>query len=240
MITWNGVTSDSLNVLVESVPDYDKPARKMDIYSVPGRNGDIAQVQDAWENVKQTYSIAAGDGSMHSVPGAFSAVAAWLFAPKGYKRLSDGFDTTHFRMARFDGPFDVENIMTRAGRADITFDCKPQRFLVSGETPVTITETPATITNTTAFNARPLLLVTGGGLEGTVTVNGTVFTISDTTVPVYIDCETMDCYDGNGNNKNSIVSSSTSEFATLAPGENAIGMTGAISSVQITPRWWEL
>lgn len=239
MITWNGTTSDSLNILVESVPDYEKPARKVDIYSVPGRNGDIAQVQDAWENVKQTYNISAGGGSMHSVPGAFSAVASWLYAQKGYKRLSDGFDTTHFRMARFDGPFDVENIMTRAGRAEITFDCKPQRFLVSGETPVTITEA-TTITNPTAFNARPLLLVTGGGVEGTVTVNGTVFTISDTTVPVYIDCETMDCYDGNGNNKNSIVSSSTSEFATLAPGSNSIGLTGAISSVQITPRWWEL
>ena len=73
-----------------------------------------------------------------------------------------------------------------------------------------------------------------------MTVNGTVFTISDTSVPVYIDCETMNCYDGNGNNKNSVVSSSTSEFATLAPGSNSIGFSGAVSSVTITPRWWEL
>lgn len=240
MITWNGVTSDSLNILVESVPDYEKPARKVEIYSVPGRNGDIVRVQDAWKNTRQAYRISAGDGTMHSVPGAFSSVASWLYGPTGYQRLEEDFDTTHFRLARFDGPFSVENVMTRTGRALIIFDCKPQRFLVSGETPVTIINASETITNPTIFNARPLLLVTGGGQEGIVSVNGTTFTISDTTVPVYIDCETMDCYDSSGNNLNSIVSSSTSEFAVLEPGENSIGLDGAVSTVQITPRWWEL
>ena len=239
MITWNGVTSDSLGIFVEAAPEYEKPARKVDVYSVPGRSGDIIRPQNAWNNVKQSYEIFAGDGSEHAVPGAFSSVAAWLYGPSGYQRLEDDFDPTHFRLAHFVGPFDVENIMSRVGRATIEFDCKPQRFLNSGEESEIIL-TADTITNPTAFASRPLLLVTGGGLSGTVTVNGTVFTISDTSVPVYIDCETMNCYDGNGNNKNSVVSSSTSEFATLAPGSNSIGFGGAVSSVTITPRWWEL
>lgn len=239
MITWHGITSDSLGIFVEAAPAYEKPKRKINVYSVPGRNGDIIRPQDAWENVKQSYEIFAGDGSAHAVPGAFSGVAAWLFGPSGYQRLEDGFDTAHFRLAHFDGPFDVENIMTRVGQARITFDCKPQRFLKSGEESE-IFLTADTITNPTAFASRPLMLVTGGGLSGTVTVNGTTFTISDTSVPVYIDCETMNCYDGNGNNKNAIVSSSTSEFATLAPGNNAISFGGAVSSVEITPRWWEI
>lgn len=239
MITWNGITSDSLGIFVESAPEYVKPRRKVDVYSVPGRSGDIIRPQNAWENVSQVYEIFAGDGTQHAVPGAFSAVAAWLYGPSGYQRLEDDFDPTHFRLAHFAGPFDIENLMTRVGRASITFDCKPQRFLKSGETPVTMI-VPGTITNPTAFAARPLLLVTGGGVEGTVTVNGTVFAISDTTVPIYIDCESMNCYDGSGNNKNSIVTSSTSEFATLATGANQIGFSGAVSTVQITPRWWEL
>ena len=239
MITWNSITSDSLGITVEAAPNYRKPKRKIDVYSVPGRSGDIIRQQDAWENVDQSYEIAAGDGTEHAVPGAFSSVAAWLYGPSGYQRLEDDFDQTHFRMARFDGPFDVENLVTRVGRATITFNCKPQRFLVSGETPTTLL-IPGTITNPTDFAARPLLYVTGGGVEGTVTIGGTVFTISDTSVPVYIDCETMNCYDGNGNNKNAIVASSTSEFATLAPGSNSIGFGGAVSSVTITPRWWEI
>ena len=225
MITWNNVTSDSLGIYVETAPLYEKPKRKVDVYSV--------------HNVKQEYEIFAGDGSEHAVPGAFSSVSAWLFGPAGYQRLEDDFDPEHFRLAHFVGPFDIENIMTRVGRAKIEFDCKPQRFLTSGETPTTMI-IPGTITNPTAFASRPLLLVTGGGVEGTVTINGTVFSISDTTVPIYIDCDSMNCYDGSGNNKNSIVSSSTSEFATLAPGSNSIGFAGAVSTVQITPRWWEI
>ena len=239
MITWNNVTSDSLGIFVEAAPFYVKPKRKVDVYSVPGRSGDIIRPQDAWDNVDQDYEIFAGDGSEHAVPGAFSSVAAWLYGPTGYQRLEDDFDPDHFRLAHFVGPVDIDNIMTRVGRAKITFNCKPQRFLISGETPVTLI-IPGSVTNPTAFASRPLLLVTGGGVEGTVTVNGTVFTISDTTVPVYIDCETMNCYDGSGNNKNAIVSSSTSEFATLAPGANSIGFSGAVSTVQITPRWWEI
>ena len=239
MITWNNVTSDSLGIVVEAAPFYKKPKRKVDVYSVPGRSGNIIRPQNAWENVDQPYKISAGDGSQHAVPGAFSSVAAWLYGPSGYHRLEDDFDLAHFRLAQFVGPFDIENIMTRVGRATITFDCKPQRFLKSGETPVTM-DGSGTINNPTAFLARPLLLVTGGGAAGTVTVNGTVFSISNTGVPVYIDCESMDCYDGSGNNRNAIVSSSTSEFATLAPGENAVGFSGGVTTVEITPRWWEI
>lgn len=240
MITWNGVTSDSVGVFVEEAPRYNKPSRKIDIYSVPGRSGDIIRPQDAWNNVDQNYEIFAGDGTQDAVPGAFSHVGAWLYGPTGYQRLEDDFDTDHFRLAYFAGPMNVENVMTKVGRASIRFVCKPQRFLKSGETEVTIASVPATLTNPTEFRARPLLLVTGGGLEGTVTINDTVFEISDTSVPIYIDCETMNCYDGEGNNKNGIVGSSSSEFATLDPGDNNIGFTGAVSSVKITPRWWEL
>jgi phage-related protein len=84
------------------------------------------------------------------------------------------------------------------------------------------------------------LVVEGEGAEGTVTVNGTTFTISDTTENIYIDCEEMNCRNSSGSNRNSLVSSSTSEFATLAPGANSISFSGGVSVVQVTPRWWEL
>ena len=240
MITWNGITSDSLDIIVEECPNYVKPERKYEAFPVPGRNGDLIVAQKAWGNVEQPYTIVAGDGTLHSVPGAFSDVASWLYAPDGYCRLSDGFDATHYREACFVGPFDIENMLTRTGRAEIIFNCKPQRFLLTGEVPVTYSLTGQTITNPTAFHARPLIRVHGGGLAGTVTVNGTVFTISDTSSDILIDCETMNCTDTNGANKNSIVSSSTSEFATLKPGDNSIGFTGGVINVEITPRWWEL
>lgn len=243
VISWAGKRSDQFGITVEKYPGYTKPERKVDRYNVPGRNGDIVLMQDAWENVEQSYQIVAGDGEMHSVPGSFGMVADWLCSPKGYCELWDEFDPTHFRLACFIGSFDVDSLSVgRVGRTTIRFDCKPQRFLMSGKAEIVISSSPAVVSNPTAYNARPLLFVQRSGSgSGTVTVNGTVFTISDIpTAGLYIDCEEMNCYDSNYNNMNNVVSSSTSEFAILSPGQNSIGFTGRVQRVTITPRWFEI
>ena len=199
--------------------------------------------QNAWEMVEQEYAIVAGDGLKHSVPGGFSRVSEWLTSAQGYAELWDDFDPAHFRLAYVSGPVDVNSLsIGRVGRATVTFNCKPQRFLMSGKDPVKITAAPFTIYNQTAFAAKPLIFVERSASgDGTVSVNGTVFSI--TGLPehgLYIDCDGLNCFDTNGNNMNNIVSSNTNEFATLKPGQNPIGFTGNVTSVSITPRWFEL
>lgn len=243
IISWNGERSDQYGIYVEKYPNFQKPLRKFDKYTVPGRNGDIIMMQNAWENVEQKYDIFAGSGEKHSVPDSFSSVADWLFSPDGYCELWDDFDPAHFRLAYVSGPVDVNSLsIGRVGRATVTFNCKPQRFLMSGKDPVKIAAAPFTIYNQTAFEAKPLIFVERSAAgDGTVSVNGTVFSI--TGIPdggLYIDCEELNCFDTNGVNKNSIVSSSTSEFATLKPGQNAIGFSGNVLSISITPRWFEI
>lgn len=242
IISWNGQRSDQLGVEVEKYPNYTKPQRKMDVYSVPGRSGDVIMMQDAWADVTQKYEIFAGNGYKHSVPGGFSSVANWLFTPIGYCELWDDFDPEHFRLAYFAGPFDVTSLSVgRVGRATITFTCKPQRYLVTGKDPIRITAA-ASIFNQTAFASKPLIFVERSAAgDGTVSVNGTIFTITDLPdIGLYIDCEELNCYDANGNNMNSCVSSSTSEFARMDPGANPVGFTGDIQSVTITPRWFDI
>lgn len=243
LISWNGERSDQYGVEVESYPNYTKPERKIDRYTVPGRNGDIIMPQDAWENVKREYKVIIGDGTPHSVSALVSSVADWLCSPAGYCELWDDFDPGHFRIAMFSGDFDLSALsLGQYGRTTLTFDCKPQRFLVAGRAPVLIDSAPGTIVNPTAYASKPLIFVERSSSgNGTVTVNGTVFTITGIpTAGLYIDCDEMNCYDTNGNNKNSIVASSTSEFAKLKPGSNAIGFTGKVSQITITPRWFEL
>lgn len=243
-ISWNGKRSDQFGIEVSNYPDYRKPQRKMDRYPVPGRNGDIIMMQDAWENVKQTYDIFFGDGiSNHSVPDQLSRISEWLIAPKGYCELWDDFDPDHFRLAYFEGPSNLDTLSVgRVGKTTIEFDCQPQRFLFTGKTPIEFSSSPAAIINPTLFASKPMIYVerTADG-DGTVTVGGTLFTI--TGIPasgLYIDCEEMYCYDGNGENMNSHVVSSTSEFATLPPGSSAVSFTGNVQSVTITPRWFEI
>ncbi len=243
IISWNGERSDQYGIYVEKYPNFQKPLRKFDKYTVPGRNGDIIMMQDAWENVEQKYDIFAGNGEKHSVPDSFSHVADWLYSPNGYCELWDDFDPTHFRLAYVSEQINVDSLsIGRVGRATLTFNCKPQRFLMSGKNQIEIHATPFTVYNPTAFAAKPLIFVERSAAgSGTVSVNGTIFTITD--LPEYglfIDCEKLNCTDINGNNMNSIVSSNTNKFATLDAGQNAIGSTGNVSTMTITPRWFEL
>ena len=78
LISWNGQRSDQFGIMVEKFPDYSRPRRKFDSYTIPGRNGDLIMMQDAWENVEQRYSIAAGSGEQK---GVFPGNAVKDYAP---------------------------------------------------------------------------------------------------------------------------------------------------------------
>lgn len=135
-ITWNGISSDDLGIVIQNVPEQNHPELKLDVVSIPGRNGDMIVSQNAWHNYEQQYDIFAGEADGEA-PQKYFDIIAWLTSAKGYARLEDSFDPDHYRMAYFAGPLDVAFTLTRVGRATITFNCKPQRFLEDGSEYVT-------------------------------------------------------------------------------------------------------
>ena len=138
-------------------------------------------------------------------------------------------------MAAYSAEFEPDVVpMNNAGEFEITFNCKPQRYLLTGETAIELT-VDGTITNPTLFDAQPLIVVTGRGDLG---INSQTVTITGIS-PVTIDCEMMDCYQG-AYSRNDTVSFSDYKFPVLVPGVNNITLSGNISKVVITPRWWRL
>ena len=232
--TFGGVSSDSLGLHIEYCPEQNRPARKMERYSVPGRNGDIIVAQDAWENIEQSYDIWGGNGTINDATVVGYSLADWLFSKNGYQRLEDTYDTQHYRLAFFEGPYDFQSVLRRRGRATITFSCDPRRFLLSGETAVTLTGTD-TIDNPTSFTARPLLEVHGTG-NGTIECGGNTITITGIYDGMVLDCDAQDAYYP-GVNLNSLVSG---EFPVIPGGTQTITITGGITSVEVTPNWWTL
>ena len=232
MIFWNGKSSDDLNVFVEHFPSQSRAAKKYSRISVPGRNGDLIFEEDSFENEIQPYEIYIS-AKEPKLPARAKAVAEWLYSAKGYKRLEDSYDPDVFRLAFFSGPLDIENILNMFGRATINFDCKPQRFLVSGEEE-TRYFAPTKINNPTAFEALPLITVYGSG-AGVLNVGGTVVNFLSIDESIDLDCETQNAFKGVTNLNNTI---SAPEFPKLFGGENEISWSGGIESIRITPRWW--
>ena len=132
MIYWAGRSSDDVHVVVERYPSVQMAGRKQDTQAVPGRNGDLLFLQDAYQNYIQPYDVYVSAERIR-LPRAMREIANWLCAPAGYQKLEDDYDVETYRLAYFAGPLDVESIMHRFGRATIEFSCQPQRFLPAGD-----------------------------------------------------------------------------------------------------------
>lgn len=259
VLMFNGVSSKDIGLEVETFPTYDIPRREYNVYHVPGRNGDIIIDTGTFENVYRTYkvSIATWDKVPYSVK--MNRVAEWLHSTSGYARLEDSYDKDYYRMAYYTDPLSFENLFDEAGRGELKFVCKPQRYLKSGEVPLTLNmptggaQATMTINNKTGFNALPLFQVTHDGTNESafdVINNSGMYTIGvyhTSLSPVYVDSELQDAWaiDNSGTtpvivNENSLIAVNNGEFPRLTPGLNTINIYGGVSSMSILPRWWTI
>lgn len=224
--TFNGQTAESFGLKVSGGGTYGSPARSQEAIEIPGRNGDLLIDGGRWDNIEISYPV-----YCIGLPEKREAIANWLTAP-GYHRLYDDWNPDTFRLAFFTGAITWETFLARHGEASLTFSAKPQRFLFSGERPLTF-EAAGILTNPTYYTARPLIRAYG---TGSFTVNGTTVTITAADEYTDIDCELMDCYKGTTNRNESV---ELEEFPTLIAGDNSISLDG-ITQLVITPRWFVL
>lgn len=129
---FNGVNSDAMGLFVERYPERPFPSRKQTVYNIHGRSGDLIVDENAFTNVTQTYEVYIRGGSVGFQAKA-SAIAKWLLSPVGYAELTDSYDPTVYRKARFTGEVSFLNALNKYGKATITFDCCPQRYPVTPE-----------------------------------------------------------------------------------------------------------
>lgn len=223
----NGKDSRDFNTFIAQSTMFNAPKRDVESVSVPGRNGDLFFDNGRYLNFQGAVNAYVPTGMALNV----DALRAFLLSLRGYSRYEDSIHPDEFRMARFVGPYEIEESDRAGASFTLTFDCKPQRFLKSGYAFRSVTNNMV-LRNPTWYEAKPILQATG---NGTITLNGKTVTISGNTGVIYIDCDIQDAYNGSTNKNNKI----TPVFPTLAPGNNTITFTG-VSNVRIMPRWYTI
>ena len=228
---FNGKSCREFGIYVSGSGTFNAPELDVTSYEIPGRNGALVVSNGRYKNIQVVYPA-----FIRSHFRANAAKArAWLLSPQGYCRLSDDYHPYEFRLARFAGPIDFDmRFMNRSGECALAFDCKPQRFLVSGEEMLSFSENSA-LQNDTLFDAKPLITVYGYG-SGKITIGDTTAVFSDISEYVTLDCDIQNAYKGT-ENKNSTM---TGPFPVLHPGNNVIALFGNVTKVEIIPRWWTL
>ena len=167
-LTFDNKTSREYGVYITGEAVYNAPARDVEMITIPGRNGTFALDNGRFENIEVTYPAGIYADTEADFAQAVSDFRNFLCSKRGYCRLTDEYNPNEFRMAIYKSGLEVDPTMLRAGQFEITFDCKPQRWLTSGETATTMTSGD-TLTNPTLFESSPLLQAIG---YGTIEFNG--------------------------------------------------------------------
>ena len=135
-LTFDNENSLDYGVYITGEAVYNAPARAMEMVSVPGRNGAFPLDQGRFENISVKYPAGAFGETQTEFASNIMKFRNVLASRYRYVRLSDDYNTDEFRLGMYRSGLETKPVsMSRAGEFDIIFDCKPQRFLVSGETP---------------------------------------------------------------------------------------------------------
>lgn len=176
-LIFGDVNSADYGIYITGEAVYNAPERAVEMVTVPGRNGAIALDQGRWENIEVSYPAGCFGGDQSDFASKISEFRNAIVSQIGYQRLTDEYNPNEYRMAVYAEGLDVKpKNKGRAGEFTITFDCKPQRYLTSGETEITV-ESGDTLTNPTQYESSPLLMTDG---YGTMSFNGYDVTINDT------------------------------------------------------------
>lgn len=230
--TFGNYDSRDFGVFIARDGVYNSPKQVVKAVQVPGRNGDIIISQNRMENIDLTYPACIYSGFDANLTGLKNA----LLSNDGYVRITDSYHPDEYRLGYYEGAMTViPTVLGDGGTFSVTFRCKPQRFLTSGEQSVEYTAA-GTITNPTQFPSKPLIRVYG---YGTLTVGHDSITIASGYSYVDIDSDIQDCYYGIVN-ANSKVTFHSNDFPELSPGDTGIAFSGNITKVVITPRWYQV
>lgn len=154
-LNFDGIDSRDYGVYISGPAVYNAPERDVEEIEIPGRNGSYMLDKGRFRNIAVTYPAGLAGGTESDFAQGIRAFRNAIASKKGYCKLTDDYNPNEYRMAVYASGLDVEVIARRAGKFDIVFNAKPQRFLLSGEVPV----------------------ILGGSVKNEKTVSGSIVTI---------------------------------------------------------------
>lgn len=215
---------------------------------IPGRNGDLIFDTGTYEN---RTGIAKCFALQSNVNSTIVSVNKFLLSNHGYRKLICSNDPSHFWEARITNGARIENRLNLLNPFEIEFDCKPQRFLNSGQEVQVLTTGIKPFVNSYGGVALPLIKIYKKSNNesvqtflnfqvGSSLISGTFFKGSTYATTLTFDCETQNVYseDANLNFNDSV--QIVNGFPKFDLGTTVIKFdTNYIEKVEVIPRWWD-
>ena len=200
---FDGVDSKAYGVYISGDAVYNAPERDVEMIEIPGRNGAFVLDKGRFANITVTYPAGMFGDTEDDFAEGISDLRNALASRKGYCVLTDDYNPNEYRLAVYRSGLEVDPASLEAGEFNIVFDCKPQRFLTSGETAQSIANN-GSISNPTLFESSPILSVEGYG----------VITIDNKDIEVHNEPIGTVLLKNRQNNANYITNINTASFKT--------------------------
>ena len=174
-LIYGDVSANDYDVYIAGDGVYDAPARNVELVSVPGRNGSLIIDKGNFENITIEYPAFIFATTQEEFKNKLTRFINAIMSQRGYQRLSDTYHPDEYRTALYTEAIEVNPAhYNRAGQFTLKFNCKPQKYLTSGEEESTVTNGMSLI-NPTLFDSEPLIKLDG---YGTVGFNGYAITVN--------------------------------------------------------------
>lgn len=159
-VWFNGVSASSLGLVVQSPPEERYPERDTTLTHVPGRNGDIIVDNNSYRNVTVSYTFAIKFDQVNTFISRTRSIIDWLCSSKGnYVVLRDTYSPETYRLAVFKDSGSFVNAYDQGTGFTVSFNCKPQKFLIQSSIDIPISTIETEIVNNTINNSKPTIKV---------------------------------------------------------------------------------
>lgn len=260
ILTYNGIDLSTFGAHVSGEGVWAKPAPEYERISVPGRSGDVLLYNGRYSNVDITYRF----GITKNFDTNYTNLIAALLGSPGYHKLVDSKHPGVYRMAAIDRGIEPNMLpQLSAGEFEVTFNCKPQIYLDSGDEAATwYSDLPnkfGLFTNPTDYIARPLIVITlktaqpdafsiriGDTTGSSISYKYISYTAFDSdsarriSNPITYDAETNDIYDSNGSLNDQFTINKEIFISGRSEGNIYSSFPEIVYHAKIYPRWWKL
>lgn len=225
---WNGVNCRTKGIRLQSMPEIVRPEERVNHITIPGRSGELTQVEgnDIFNSYIQTIPLAVDSAA------DVAAAEKWL---KGDGYVTFCCQPLLKQRARVINAVTFKKHSPNSSwyEADVQFYCDPLKQLATAEDDIEVTESGTVINNPGSVNSKPKIVITGSG-DITIRAGGKAIVLTDVVSGWTVDSDTQ--YVLSGQNV-PMMGVYTGDFPELEPGEHLIQFTGSVTKLTITPRW---
>lgn len=161
-LTFGEINSLDYGIYVSGPGVYDAPTRDIEFVSVPGRDGAIEVDKGHWNNIEVRYTAGTFGDDKDDFAEKIKKFRNAIVSQIGYQRLTDTYNPGEYRLGIYASGLSVDPVAKNAaGEFELVFNCKPQRYLLSGENVIQVSNRQ-TLENPTLYPSSPLIHINDG------------------------------------------------------------------------------